>query len=77
MAHRIRVEGQPDPISGDHYGFTRLDPGERRQDRLPPVEPGGFHCLVIALSYFLYWHGHDPTQLLGCTAALRTELERT
>ncbi|MDX2757332.1 phosphotransferase family protein [Streptomyces europaeiscabiei] len=36
-----------------------------------------FHRLVITLSYFLYWHGRDPTQLHGCTAALRTELERT
>ncbi|WP_413100198.1 aminoglycoside phosphotransferase family protein [Streptomyces sp. Inha503] len=36
-----------------------------------------FHRLVITLSYFLYWHGRDPTQLPGCTAALRTELERT
>ncbi|MFD8262665.1 hypothetical protein ACFV19_27970 [Streptomyces griseoluteus] len=35
-----------------------------------------FHRLVITVSYYLYWHGRDPTQLLGCTAALRTELER-
>ncbi|MEU8265128.1 aminoglycoside phosphotransferase family protein [Micromonospora sp. NPDC048999] len=36
-----------------------------------------FHRLVITLSYFLYWHGRDATQIPGCTAALRTELERT
>ncbi|MBP5860521.1 hypothetical protein F6456_09370 [Streptomyces sp. LBUM 1484] len=35
----------------------------------PPPPPGH------RLSYLLYWHGHDPAQLPGCTTALRTELE--
>lgn len=52
------------------------------QQRGAPADPLfeqrlAFHRLVITLSYFLYWHGRDPTQLPGCTAALRTELERT
>ncbi|MBT2527447.1 aminoglycoside phosphotransferase family protein [Streptomyces sp. ISL-99] len=52
------------------------------QQRGEPADPLfeqrlAFHRLVITLSYFLYWHGRDPTQLPGCTAALRNELERT
>ncbi|NUK13976.1 phosphotransferase family protein [Streptomyces lunaelactis] len=51
------------------------------QQRGEPADPLfeqrlAFHRLVINLSYFLYWHGRDPTQIPGCTAALRTELER-
>ncbi|WP_330347725.1 phosphotransferase family protein [Streptomyces sp. NBC_00582] len=52
------------------------------QQRGEPADPLfeqrlAFHRLVITLSYFLYWHGRDPTQLPGCITALRTELERT
>ncbi|MFD9107049.1 phosphotransferase family protein [Streptomyces bottropensis] len=52
------------------------------QQRGEPADPlfeqrFAFHRLVITLSYFLYWHGRDPTQLPGCTTALRTDLERT
>ncbi|PZG80395.1 hypothetical protein C1I97_35905 [Streptomyces sp. NTH33] len=34
-----------------------------------------FHRLLILLSYFLYWHTHDVTQLPGCVTALHNELE--
>jgi hypothetical protein len=52
------------------------------QQRGEPADPLfeqhlAFHCLVITQSYFLYWHGRDPTQLPWCTTAQRTELERT
>lgn len=34
-----------------------------------------FYRLVIHLSYVLYWHNRDSTQIPGCVAALRNELE--
>ncbi|WP_329486698.1 hypothetical protein OG618_08525 [Kitasatospora sp. NBC_01246] len=79
------AEDASDFVKIDRWCLT--SPEDRRQlldaywrQRAQPADPRleqrlTFHRLVIHLSYFLYWHGRDPTQIPGCTAALRDELE--
>ncbi|MEV0537267.1 aminoglycoside phosphotransferase family protein [Kitasatospora sp. NPDC050463] len=83
--HATTAEDASDFVKIDRWCLT--SPEDRRllldaywQQRGRPADPRfeqrlAFHRLVIHLSYFLYWHGRDPTQIPGCTAALRDELE--
>ncbi|WP_371792938.1 aminoglycoside phosphotransferase family protein [Streptomyces sp. NBC_01471] len=85
--HATTAEYASDFVKPDRWCLPSADDRQRMldaywQQRGEVVDPLfeqrlAFHRLVITLSYFLYWHGRDPTQLPGCTAALRTELERT
>ncbi|MEU9074376.1 aminoglycoside phosphotransferase family protein [Kitasatospora sp. NPDC048538] len=83
--HATAAEDASDFVKIDRWCLT--SPEDRRalldaywQQRAQPVDPMfeqrlAFHRLVIHLSYFLYWHGRDPTQIPGCVKALRHELE--
>ena len=83
--HATAAEDASDFVKIDRWCLT--SPEDRRQlldaywqQRAQPADPRfeqrlAFHRLIIHLSYFLYWHGRDPTQIPGCTAALRDELE--
>ncbi|GAA2266678.1 hypothetical protein GCM10010430_59630 [Kitasatospora cystarginea] len=83
--HATAAEDASDYVKIDCWCLT--SPEDRRQllnaywqQRAQPADPMfeqrlAFHRLVIHLSYFLYWHGRDPTQIPGCVKALRHELE--
>jgi aminoglycoside phosphotransferase (APT) family kinase protein len=83
--HAARAEDASDFVKIDRW--CRLTDTERRQlfdtywnRRAHPADPLfeqrlAFYRLIIYLSYVLYWHGRDTSQIPEAVTALRNELE--